>query len=143
MIGAPRSSSPSFPIFNHFSVLDSDVPAPSAENVIELAGPINIVPQPNTEQKICTTIIGNGTQSLFVTVKLQTLDTGRTTKIQALVDSGATGSFVDRKYAESQQWNLRELEHPVLVSNVDGTTNSSSKITHAIDLLITFGEHKE
>ncbi len=32
-------SSPSFPIFNHFSVLDSDVPAPSAENVIELAGP--------------------------------------------------------------------------------------------------------
>ncbi len=113
------------------------------KNVIELAGPINMVPQPKTEQKIHTTIIGNGTQSLFVAVKLQTLDTGRTTKIQALVDSGATGSFVDRKYAESQQWNLRELEHPVLVSNVDGTTNSSGKITHAIDLLITFGEHKE
>ncbi len=102
-----------------------------------------MIPQPKTEQKIRTTIIGNGTQSLFVAVRLQTLDTGRTTKIQALVDSGATGSFVDRKYAESQQWNLRELEHPVLVSNVDGTTNSSGKITHAIDLLITFGEHKE
>ncbi len=69
-----------------------------------------MVLQPKTEQKICTTIIGNGTQSLFVVVKLQTLDTGRTTKIQALVDSGATGSFVDRKYAESQQWNLRELD---------------------------------
>ncbi len=93
MIGAPRSSSPSFPIFNHFSVLDSDVPAPSAENVIELAGPINMVPQPKTEQKIRTTIIGNGTQSLFVTVKLQTLDTGRTTKIQALVDSGRNRIF--------------------------------------------------
>ncbi len=60
VIGAPRSSSPSFPIFNHFSVLDSDVPAPSAENVIELAGPINMVLQPKTEQKIHTTIIGNG-----------------------------------------------------------------------------------
>ncbi len=137
MNGAPWSSSPSLLIFNRFSVLDSDIPAPSAEKVIELVEPINIVPRPKTEQKIHTTIIGNGTQSLFVTVKLQTLDTGRTTKIQALVDSGATGSFVDRKFAESQQWNLRELEHSVLVTNVDGTTNSSGKITHAIDLLLT------
>ncbi len=70
--------SPSFPIFNRFSLLNSDVPAPSAENVIELVGPINMVPRPKTEQKIRTTIIGNGIQSLFVMVKLQTLDTGRT-----------------------------------------------------------------
>ncbi len=109
MIGAPRSSFPSFPIFNHFSVLDSDVPALSAENVIELAGSINMVPQPKTEQKIRTTIIGNGTQSLFVMVKLQTLDTGRTTKIQALVDSGATGSFVDRKYDNGTYESLNTL----------------------------------
>ncbi len=51
MIGAPRSSSLSFPIFNRFSLLNSDVPVPSTENVIELVGPINMVPQPKQNRK--------------------------------------------------------------------------------------------
>ena len=64
-------------------------------------------------------------------------------KITALVDSGATGSFVHCDFIEKSGWNTRELEHPLTVINVDGTPNSAGRITHAIDLLVTFGEHQE
>lgn len=152
MISAPRrspspclSSSLRLVTSNRFSVLEPDIPAPSAENVLEEnpVEQINVVHRQPRERKLRTTTIGNGARSLIIPIQAKTLDTGQACKVQALIDSGATGSFIDTTFLKSQHWNTRELEFPISVINVDGTTNSSGKITEAIDLTITFEEHRE
>jgi hypothetical protein len=90
-----------------------------------------------------TKVIGKGINSFNVPVQLKTFDTGQTTSNSALIDSGATGSFIDRSYLETLKWNSRLMKHPVRVINVDGTNNEAGQITHAIDLLVTIDQHCE
>ena len=123
MNGAPWRSphiSP-IPLSNKFSALPSDIPAPDAEFVLD--EPIKTVPR--VERKAPTRIIGKGTHSLVIPVQLKTLDTGQSIKEHALLDSGATGSFLDRSFVLSQNWNMRSVGNPVKVLNVDGSENAA------------------
>lgn len=124
---------------NRFSALSLDAPAPDAEFVLEeLVKMVHRV-----EKKAPSRIIGNGNHSLIIPVQLKTLDTGRSTKENALIDSGATGSFLDKSFVLSQNWNMRQVENPVKVLNVDGSENAAGSISQAIDLEVMFGEHRE
>lgn len=121
-------------------MLESDVPAPHADTVLEYSHvkKVDIV-----EKKAPSRIIGNGKHSLVIPLQLKTLDTGQSIKEHALIDSGATGSFLDRSFVLSQDWNMRSVGNPVKVLNVDGSENAAGSITHAIDLEVMFGEHRE
>jgi len=44
--------------------------------------------------------------------------------VKALLDSGATGMFVDKKFTERHGFRLDKLEKPLIVMNVDGSNNS-------------------
>lgn len=121
-------------------MLESDIPAPDAETVLEYS-PIKKVDI--VEKKAPSRIIGNGKHSLVIPLQLKTLDTGQSIKEHALIDSGATGSFLDRSFVLSQNWNMRSVGNPVKVLNVDGSENAAGSITHAIDLEVMFGEHRE
>jgi len=50
--------------------------------------------------------------------------------IKALLDSGATGMFMDRRMAERHSFKMRKLERPLKVKNVDGTENSGENIIY-------------
>ena len=39
----------------------------------------------------------------------------------ALIDSGAGGKFINRKYAEQLGLPIQTLKRPIMVRNVDGT----------------------
>jgi hypothetical protein len=54
----------------------------------------------------------------------------------ALVDSGAMENFVDRNLVEWLRLGTRLLEHPIKLRNIDGTFNTTSEITHYIDLIM-------
>jgi hypothetical protein len=56
----------------------------------------------------------------------------RTVKVAAMVDSGATALFIDKKYAESQKMWQVPLEHPIQLHNIDGTLNEAGSITHKV-----------
>ena len=58
--------------------------------------------------------------SLSLKVEIKTTDTAEKRSITALVDSRATGKFIDRQYAKSCQFDLIKLTQPILVYNVDG-----------------------
>ena len=55
----------------------------------------------------------------------------------ALIDSGAGGQFINKKYVEQQGFLVGKLDRPITPRNVDGTTNKSGIITSYTDLSLT------
>ena len=52
--------------------------------------------------------------------------------VKALLDSGATGIFIDREFAEEQGFKLEKLDKPLEVKNVDGIDNNGGRIEYEI-----------
>ena len=66
-----------------------------------------------------------------------------TTKVAAMVNSGATSLFINHKFA-SQHCMLKELlEHPIRLFNIDGSLNKAGSITHKVRLTLKVGQDKE
>lgn len=63
--------------------------------------------------------------------------------LQALLDSGANGIFIDRTWAQEQKVPMERLSKPIPVFNVDGTNNRAGDITHSAELRIQFKGHNE
>ena len=81
--------------------------------------------------------------STQIDIQLQTLDTGSRVTVTALLDSGATGIFLDRKWVKANHLNTRRLPRPIPVYNVDGTLNQGGSIQEEIDLLIVYQNYTE
>ena len=58
--------------------------------------------------------------------------------IKALLDSGTTGMFIDKKTAAKYGFKLQKLERPVTVRNVDGTNNSGGAITYQVEVNVYY-----
>jgi hypothetical protein len=52
-------------------------------------------------------------QSLHLSVELETTDTAERRSVQALLDSGATGCFIDRDYVRKNKLNTRRSLSPL------------------------------
>ena len=88
-------------------------------------------------------IICGGSNSFLTKIGLQTIDTHDRTSVEALIDSGATGSFIDETYAKHHFFNVKPLQKAIPVFNVDGTPNQSGRITGTVELLVRFQNHQE
>ena len=64
-------------------------------------------------------------------------------KVDALIDSGATGCFIDKSWALEWWIELKSLKNPIPVLNIDGTRNQAGDITHFISIIIKIGKHAE
>jgi len=80
---------------------------------------------------------------LMINVGLHTMDTHHMVDVKALLDSGATGMFIDKKFAEGNRIAIRPLNKPIRVYNVDGTLNQGGSITHEVTLMMSHKGHKE
>ena len=79
----------------------------------------------------------------MVKVCLKTLDTQRQMDENTLLDCGATGLFMDMKWTKGNFISMTELEHPILVYNVDGSHNSVGSITHEATLIMIHKGHRK
>src|SRR5262249_51523654 len=64
--------------------------------------------------------------------------TGVVKGVTALLDSGATGLFIDRDFVWTQGLTTRPLTHPIPVWNVDGTMNAAGAIQEVVDLILRY-----
>ena len=60
-----------------------------------------------------------------------------------VVDSGATGRFIDRNYVKANRLTTRTLSVPIPVRNVDGTPNEAGAIMEVVDLILRYENHSE
>jgi len=74
---------------------------------------------------------------------MEKIDTHKGVTVKALLDSGATGMFVDKKFTEEHRFKLDKLEKPVIVTNVDGSCNSRGNITHEVECNVYYKGHQE
>jgi len=63
--------------------------------------------------------------------------------VKALLDSGATGIFMDRKMVAKHRFRLQKLERPVTIRNIDGMNNSTRAITHQVEMNMYYKSHIE
>jgi len=82
-------------------------------------------------------------REVWMKVGLEKIDTHEGVTVKALLDSGATGMFIDRKFAEEHGFRIDKLEKPLIVTNVDGSNNSRGRITHEVECNVYYRGHQE
>jgi len=80
---------------------------------------------------------------LHLQVEVKSTETQRKYGVCALVDSGATGLFIDQEYVKSNQIPTTKLSRVILVFNVDGTTNTDGSISEVAELILQYNGHSE
>ena len=61
-------------------------------------------------------------RAVWIKIGLEKIDTHEGVTVSALLDSRATGLFMDKKFVEKNGFRMEKLERPVKVMNINGTT---------------------
>jgi len=139
---------------NRFSILPVDnipeIDESVEPKVVPIPEPISATRRPRWERIHCSRFIINALdeindarRSLTLKIELQTTDTGETKSVKALLDSGATGMFIDKDYVKENNFDTRKLSRPIPLRNVDGTPNEAGSVTEVVGLILRYKNHSE
>jgi hypothetical protein len=67
---------------------------------------------------------------------------GKKVQVEALVDSGATSTFINKSVVREHHLVTEKLAQAYGVLNVDGTPNKAGQITKTVKAYLEIGEHK-
>jgi len=74
-------------------------------------------------------------------VEIGTTDTSELYSVEALLDSRATGSLIDRDFVCSKEMNTWTLSHNIPVFNVDVSPNEAGQISEVVDVVLRYKTH--
>ena len=80
---------------------------------------------------------------VWTNIGVEKIDIHEGATVKVLLDSRATGVFIDRKIAAKYSFRLQKLERPLMVKNVDGTYNSRGAITHQVEVNMYYKNYVE
>jgi len=144
-ISAPRS-----PV-NKFTVLTIEDPNTIDSELIDVPSPNPPVTAPPCKPKwekrlpklfAISALDAQGT-SFLLPVEIGTTDTSELYSVKALLDSGATGSFIDRDFVCSKGMNNWTLSCNIPVFNVDGSPNKAGQISEVVDVVLQYKTHSK
>ena len=82
-------------------------------------------------------------REVWLKVGLEKLENHEGMAVKALLDSRATGLFMNTTFAKEKGFKMEKLKKPLLVRNVDGTINVGGAITHQVECNMFFKGHME
>jgi len=82
-------------------------------------------------------------REVWLKVGLEKLENHEGVAVKALLDSGATGLFINATFAKEKGFKMEKLKKPLLVRNVDGMINVGGAITHQVECNMFFKGHME
>ena len=82
-------------------------------------------------------------REVWLNIGIEKVDTHEGITVKALLDSGATEMFMDKKMAAKYGFRLQKLERPVMVRNVNGMNNSGGAITHQVEVNLYYKSYVE
>jgi len=80
---------------------------------------------------------------LLLLVEIGTTNTSELHSVKALLDCGATGSFIDRDFVRSKGMNTWTLSCNIPVFNVDGSPNKARQISEVVDIVLHYKTHSK
>jgi len=81
--------------------------------------------------------------SIILPIEVSTTDTSKVHSVKALLDSGATGNFIDRDFVRTKGINTQSISRPIPVYNVDGSPNEVGQISEVVDVVLRYKTHSE
>ena len=78
-----------------------------------------------------------------IEVGVEKLDMYKGVSVKALLDSGATGLFADRKFMEKQEFKNKKLARPIQIRNIDRIDNNGGIVTCEIECNLYYKGHIE
>jgi len=138
---------------NRFSVLKVTEPEVD-EDAQESSEPPTLLPAeprkprwPKWEKWIkCKLVIRSlemNAKCIMIPTHLKTTDTMEETSTEAMVDTGATGDFIDQDFVTREKLPTRKLSQPIPVYNVDGTLNEAGSIREVVNVIMTYERHSK
>jgi len=142
------------PLANRFAVLDVE------EVNTEIREPIDIPPffpsapvrtalprRPKWEKRLPKRLSANtldtcGT-SIILPIEIGTTNTSEVHSVKALLDSGATGNFIDKDFVRTKGISTRSISCPIPVFNVDSFPNKAGQISKVVDVVLCYKTHSE
>ena len=82
-------------------------------------------------------------REVWLKVGLEKLENHKGVAVKALLDSRATGLFMDMTFAKEKGFKMEKLKNFLLVRNVDGTANVGGAIIHQVEYNMFFKGHME
>jgi len=80
-------------------------------------------------------------REVWLNIGIEKINTHKGIIVKVLLDSGATGMFMDKRTAAKHGFMLQKLERPIIVRNVDGTNNSRGAITYQVEVNMYYKGH--
>src|SRR5882724_9157686 len=137
---------------NRFSVLETstvgstkDMLTPPSPVTIELRTE-SVMPKHPTPQLAETPLLVRSAtlqRGTDIPLRLNTIDSNTPMSVEALIDSGATGMFINIEFIRSKNIWTHWLARAILVYNVDRTPNEAGHITEVVDLIVQYKDHSE
>ena len=88
-------------------------------------------------------VLSKSACALNMSIELQTTTSLCSVSTSTLLNSGATGMFVNRAFAQKHKLETCPLPNRVPVHNVDGTPNENGSITEEVEVILQYGQHTE
>jgi hypothetical protein len=76
-------------------------------------------------------------------IQLESIYSHRPMAVKALLDSGATGLFIDADFVKAKGLSTTKLTRAIPVYNIDGTLNQLGSVKETVDLIIRYKDHTE
>jgi len=80
---------------------------------------------------------------MWMKVGLEKLESHEGVAVKALLDSRATGLFMNTTFVREKGFKMERMKSPLLVKNVNGTANVGGAITHQVECNMFFKGHVE
>ncbi len=85
----------------------------------------------------------NSPHSLNIQVELTSLTSLTSVSTSVLLDSGATGMFINWSFMQKHQLETTPLPQPVLMCNINGSPNENGSVMEEVHITLRFGHHSK
>jgi len=63
--------------------------------------------------------------------------------VKALLDSGATGNFINKDFVYMKGMSTQSISYPIPVYNMDGSPNEAGQISKVVDIVLHYKTHSK
>jgi len=146
---APRSL-----LVNRFAVLDVeevnteirepiDAPPLSPSTPVRTALPQRPKWEKKLPRRLSTNTLDACGTSIVLPIEIGTTDTSKVHSVKVLLDSRATGNFIDKDFVRMKGISTRSISCPIPVFNVDGSPNEAGQISEVVDVILCYKTYSE